>query len=150
VPATEHLRLQEMSDREVLLILRDCADADGYADVEDMGVQLGLDAKHAVRIVTSRLTWLKRWGAVEREPAESVPKVSGEPPRRRQWRMTPAGQALALGTVRKAQQKAMDGAREEDLLGLTRLLAERQRNGNMAVANLVRREWRYRTEYNGR
>jgi DNA-binding HxlR family transcriptional regulator len=149
VPPLEHLRLQELSDREVLLILRDQADADGYADVEDMGQQLGLDPAHQVRIITSRLTWLKRWGAVEREPADLAGerRVPGEPPPRRRWRMTRTGQDLALGGLRKRQQQALETAEARDLLGITQLLAERQRGGDPTVRNLVRREWQYRTQY---
>lgn len=145
----EHLRLQELSDREVLLVMADLADADGYADADEMASQLGLSVKHGLRQVTSRLTWLKRWGAVERESAEQANerRRPGEPPPRRHWRMTPTGQELATGALRKRQQEALDGARDSDLLQITRLLAQRQRSGNLTVANLVRREWRYRTEY---
>ena len=59
---------------------------------------------------------------------------------------------MATGELSKAKQTALESARDADMLQLTRMLAEKQRQGGLAVRNLVRREWRYRTEYsrNGR
>lgn len=144
----DHLRLQELSDREVLLVLVDCANGDGYADAADIGERLGLAEEHRLRATTSRLTWLMRWDAVEREPESLIEKPPpGEPRRRRGWRLTKIGQDLAMGQLRKSQEQALAQARDGDMIELTRLLAQHQRSGGTAVKNLMRREWRYRTEY---
>ena len=70
----EHLRLEDLSDREVLLVMLDVADPDGWVDALQVGVQFGIPEEHALRTATSRLTWLMRWGAVQREPETDVPK----------------------------------------------------------------------------
>jgi hypothetical protein len=144
---TDRLRLEDLSDRELLLVVDDMADADGYADAWEVGLRLGLEQDHARRIVTSRLSWLRRWGAVEREPADNVPKVRGEPRRPRRWMLTALGHDMATGRLRKAQQQALEGARDADLLALTGLLAQRQRHGGLTVRSLMRREWQYQTHY---
>ena len=149
----EHLRLEDLSDREVLLVMLDVADADGWVDALQVGLQFGIAEEHALRTATSRLTWLMRWEVVQREPEEDVPKPPpGEPRRRRRWGLTPKGQDMATGEVSRTRQQALESARDTDMLALTRMLAEKQRQGGLAVRNLVRREWRYRTEYsrNGR
>ena len=154
MPQLDHLRLQELSDRELLLVLADVADSGGYAEAIDMGEQLGISEEHRLRVITSRLTWLKRWGAVEREGADQVEKrrVKGEPRPRARWRMTPMGFDLAMGQLRKSQEEALEKAKDGDMLLLTRLLAERQRTSGITVANLMRREYTYRTRFarNGR
>jgi len=143
----DHLRLQEMSDRELLLRLQDVADADGYASAEDIGEALGIEPEHRVRVITSRLTWLKRWGAVDREPLDEVERIPGGVRRLRMWKLSPIGHQMATGQLRKAQQEAIQNARDGDVLELTAMLAHVQRTGPLTVRNLMRREWTYRTRY---
>jgi hypothetical protein len=146
---SDHLRLEDLSDREFLLIVADVADGDGWADSQEVATRLDLTER---RIASTRLSWLARWGAVEREHERDESgnmryRRNGKPFYTQRWRLTDVGLDLATGRLRRSQQKALADARDGDLLALTQLLAERQRSGNTTVANLVRREWRYHTEY---
>lgn len=155
-PKLTHLRLEDLSDREVLLVLLDVADGGGWASAQDIADQLGIvspeeDPGHARRVVTSRLVWLMRWGALDREPAEAVPKrKAGEEPVYRRWRCSAIGHDMATGQLRKAQEAALADARDGDMLLLAQQLVGRMQGSGTTVRNLVRREWRYRTEYAGR
>jgi hypothetical protein len=147
--ARDRLRLEDLSDREFLLILADVTDADGWADSQQVAERLDLTER---RVASSRLSWLQRWGAVEREHERDEHgsiryRRNGKPFYTQRWRLTPIGEDMATGRLRKAQEKALAEARDADMLMLTKLLAEHQRHGNTTVANLMRREWRYQTEY---
>lgn len=143
----EHLRLEDISDRELLLVLVDLTGGNGYATTHEVGAQLDVPDEHIQAVVT-RLSWLKRFGALEREPDSLVPAPEpGEKRRLRGWGLTAIGHDLAMGAVRKAQLQAMEGARDGDMLVLTRMLAERQRGAGTAVQNLMRREYVYRTRF---
>lgn len=154
--ALDHLRLADLSDREVLLILEDCADADGYADPMDMAERLGVSGEHPRRIVSARLAWLRRFGAVDRErevdergrPLYVEHRAGTKTPRYTQrYRMTTIGHALASGQMRKTQERALEGMRDGEMLQLTQWLTRRARTSGGTVQKLVQREWRYRTEF---
>lgn len=145
----EHLRLQDLSDREVLLVIIDQADGDGWTDSQTIADALDLRER---RIASSRLSWLQRWGVLEREHERDEAgnlrwRRDGKPVYTQRWRPTGIGQDLASGSLRKAQQTAMTGARDGEMVELVRLLAEHQRQAPLAVRQLMRREYRYRTEY---
>lgn len=154
------LRLQVMSDREVLLIVRDVADGDGWAYAYDVGERIGLDETHRKRAAAQRLSWLRRYGAVEREllPGPTAVDDAGthglaydaeEKPRFGQrWRLTELGEAIALGRLRKPTERAIDGMSEAEALLAIRTIGGRARHS--AAAKLLEREWRYQwTRENG-
>jgi hypothetical protein len=60
----ESLTILDYSDREFLLLVVDCYDGDGWAAAKVIGKRLNL-VHH--RSASSRLSWLTRFGAVERE-----------------------------------------------------------------------------------
>src|SRR4051812_28872093 len=108
--ALERLTIEDYSDREFLLVLADVADHDGWATSEDMAVRLDLANKATA---SSRLSWLKRWGAVEKEHERDENGVlryyaDGKPRYTQRWRLTPAGAALAQGAIKKGQQATLD------------------------------------------
>lgn len=147
----DHLRLEDLSDREFLLIVADLIEesGEGWADSAEIAKRLDLTER---RVASSRLSWLRRWGAVEREHERDESgniryHRNGKPMHTQRWRLTGIGHDMATGTLRKQQQQALEGARDGDILALTRLLAERGQSGPETVRHLMRREWRYRTEY---
>lgn len=156
--ALDHLRLEDMSDREVLLVMLDVADPDG-GDVDplDVAEQLGVRGDNPRRVVSARLAWLKRFGAVERvletdEHGNVVRNRKGEPRTTQRYRLTPIGWDMANGQLRATQEKALQGIGDAEMLLVTQWLTQRARESGTTVANLVRREWVYRTLYatNGR
>jgi hypothetical protein len=146
----ESLRITDFSDREVLLILNDVADGEGWASAKDMVERFGfaqrLDRPH--RFVAQRLSWLGRYGALEREhewDEQGRPKLtrSGKLKYTQRWRMTPAGRALAMGKLRTGQQRALEGLTDEQLLVALREVTRHVQRAGETAAVLARREWRY-------
>jgi hypothetical protein len=142
--ALEHLTIDDYSDREFLLVLADVADADGWATSEDMAQQLDLANKATA---SSRLSWLKRWGAVEKEHERDEHGTlryyaDGKPRYTQRWKMTDAGRAVAYGALKKGQERTLEGIGDEQLLAVTRWLSDRTRTEGVS-ARLSQREWRY-------
>jgi predicted ArsR family transcriptional regulator len=140
----ERLTIDDYSDRELLLVLEDVADGDGWADAQDVADRLDL-AKRA--IASSRLAWLKRFGAVEREHERDEAGVlrytaSGKPVHTQRWRLTAAGRALAHGRLRKRDETTLDSMGDEQMLLVTRWLSQRTVDEG-TTAKLVQREWRF-------
>jgi hypothetical protein len=140
----DRLRIEDFSDREFLLILVDVADADGWSDSEHVRERMDLAER---RIASSRLSWLRRYGAVEREHARDETgnlryHRNGKLMFTQRWRLTKLGEAWAYGRLRKREETALAGMGEEQLPLVTRWLAERTR-GETGAAKLVQREWRY-------
>lgn len=140
----EHLTIDDYSDREFLLVLADVADGDGWATSADMADRL--DVAHKA-VASSRLSWLKRWGAVEKEHERDEHgalryHVDGKPRYTQRWRLTPAGAALANGSIKKGQQSTLDRIDDTQLLVVTRWLTQRTREAGVST-KLAQREWRY-------
>jgi len=147
-PALDHLRLEDLSDREVLLALIDAADGDGFASAPDIAAQLGMKGDHPQRMVSSRCAWLRRYGAVEREllwdeHGNAIMNRKGEQRQGQRWRPTELGYALARGSLKKGQQSALEGLSDEQLVLATREIAERAR-GNGYFGKMTEREWKHR------
>jgi hypothetical protein len=141
----DRLRIEDFSDREFLLIVADvAAEEDGWADSEQVAQRMDLSTR---RLASSRLSWLRRYGAVEREHVRDEAgniryHRNGKPMHTQRWRLTAAGQMVAFGKLRKADETALGRLRDEQMLLVTRWLAERTA-GDGTVGKLVSREWRY-------
>lgn len=141
----DHLRIEDMSDREFLLAVHDLRDSDGWTDSEAVRERLNLSKRG---IASSRLSWLARWGAVEREFRVNE---AGHPERRKngglfytqRWRLTVPGAAYANGTLKARQLTALDNMDDTQLLVLTAYVASRSVRAGDVGRTLVRREWRY-------
>jgi hypothetical protein len=131
---TRHsLRLFDYSDRELLLMMLDEGDDFGWVGVHDLAEALVIDHKHPGQCVGQRLSWMKRYGAVERKDGVS------------DWRPTAMGRALARGDLEAEQLEAVESLTSEQMLTLTRLLTNRYRRVGDTAAHLMRREWQYGT-----
>lgn len=143
----ESLTIEDFSDREFLLVMADVADADGWSDSDHVKDRLGMPSRRHAAI---RLSWLARFGAVEREHERDEAgnlrwTKDGKPMHTQRWRMTPTGEALAAGTLGKRQADSLDKLDETQMLLVTRWLTDRARHANPTVTKLVAREWRYGT-----
>lgn len=148
--ARETLTLLDYSDREFLLLCMDVAaeiDDDGYFDSQAIADQLDLEHR---RTASSRLSWLARWGAVEREhlrdPHTNAIRYhrDGRAMTTQRWRLTALGVGVASGRLKAGQRKTLDGLSDEQLIEVTRWLSERTRNGSGGgVSRLALREWRH-------
>lgn len=140
----ERLSILDYSDREFLLICRDVAEADGWFESEDVAVQMGLVSR---RLASSRLSWLKRYEAVDREVERDhtgAIKVhrNGKVRHTQRWRLTPLGESLALGKLRKGDQRALEGMNDGQMLLAVRWMAEHSADDS-GMSKLLIREWRY-------
>lgn len=144
--ARESLTLLDYSDREFLLLCMDVAEDDGYFDSQVLADQLDLSHKRAA---SSRLSWLARWEAVEREHARDHTGAiryhrDGKVMTTQRWRLTPLGVGVASGTLKAGQRKSLEGLHDDQLIEVTRWLSERTRNGSAGGVNkLALREWKH-------
>jgi len=142
----EALTLLDISDREVLLVIRDVSDGEGYAYADDVATQLDLGGEHPHRAVASRLSWLVRYGALERgemrERTLRDAENEGMVTKQRGWKLTPLGLSLAVGKLTKAQQDRLAKANLGELLMTTRALTARMESMN-GTSKLLDREYRY-------
>src|SRR3954471_3203401 len=103
------LTIEDLSDREFLLVVRDLAGDDGWTDSDAIRERLDLTRR---QIASTRLSWLARWGAVEREyetDEHDRPRVrkSGAFFYTQRWRLTEIGEALIYGTLGKRQAEQL-------------------------------------------
>lgn len=142
------LKLVDLSDRELLLVLRDVADWDGFASAVDVAERLGVRGEHPHRSVAVRLSWLKRYGAVEREherdPHTGALLYRGEKPVYTQrWKMTDTGMAMAVGKLNKSQEATLDKLKDGQMLMAMRWVSQRVAGSDPTVSKLMDREYRY-------
>lgn len=141
--ARDSLRLEDLSDREFLLIVNDVIRdvGEGWADSQEIADRLDLATR---RLASARLSWLARWGAVEREHRRDEHGAiryhrNGKPMVTQRWRLTTVGEQLATGRMRKGTQTVLDRADDGQMLAITRWLA--QRPGGATTQKLMAREW---------
>lgn len=136
------LKLEDYSDHELLALVNDLSDGTGFvtsgAIAEALG-QAGDDLKSPTRNVSIRLAWLKRYGVMETAEEE----IDGK--RTRGWRVTHEGAALLSGSLRKAQQEALEGLTEDRVFALARVFGQRFVNSGGMAAKMMEREFRYAT-----
>lgn len=126
---TPSLRLVDFSDRELLFIVDDCLDSTGWTTVADVAKALDLDTPNPTLNVSSRFSWLKRYGALDREG--------------KKWQLTPVGRALMSGQLNVTAERVLDGVKPDQLLALTRAIGRRYQQAGDTAATLMRREWVY-------
>lgn len=144
--------IEDYSDRELMLIIDDAAQQmqDEWVFAHQVHDRLNLEWVE-LRSVSVRLSWLVRYGAVEREHLRDqhgnlLYTRAGNVRLGQRWRLTGTGKALAKGTLTAAQRRAFEGITEEQLLVVAREVANKQRRTtNQVVSDLTRREWRFST-----
>lgn len=142
------LRLENFSDRELLLIVHDVRDDEGWSTARDVAERIDLDHDRPWVPVSSRLGWLRRYGATEREfmwdeLGNPMYTAQGKLRYTQRWRLTEAGLAIAHGTINTRQQEQLERFKDHQLILVTRWLAGRRRTGEDVTAALVRREWKH-------
>src|SRR5262245_7329546 len=119
--ALEHLRLADLSDREVLMAMLDLTDdPESYVNSDDVAKQLGMKGDRAKQCVAIRLSWMSRYGAVEREllydeNRNPIVTRAGDHKRGQGWRPTEVGEAIADGSLKANQERMLDGLTDAQL-----------------------------------
>lgn len=131
--ARTSLQLMEYSDPELLHLVNDLADNDGWVAPGAVADEIGISHPFPTRCVISRFAWLVRYGVMERSPEDA------------RYRLTTDGKAAIDAKLRVTQQKALNGMNDEALMQVTQFVTERWRKTNKANSNLIRRQWQYGT-----
>lgn len=142
----DRLRIEDFSDREFLLIVADliAENGEGWADSEEVAKRMDLTSR---RVASSRLSWLRRYDAVEREHVQDEHgniryHRNGKAMYTQRWRLTPIGEAIAFGKLRKKDETALGSMGDAQMFLVTRWLTERTA-GDGPMGRLVAREWKY-------
>lgn len=129
------LKLEEFSDRELLFAFEEHADAEGTITSHELADGLGLVAsdglKHPHQNVAVRLSWLKRYGVLYRDPATA------------RWGLTPAGHRVIHGGLKAGQKRALTEFDEDALFAAVELMGRRMVDAHSEAATMAQRQWRY-------
>lgn len=144
-----NLKLENYSDREILHLIDDLGDEQGWVSIGDLAQRIGIvggsgmsdkqKEMHARRCVAIRLGWIKRLsGTVERT------SMGGE------WRLTQSGTQVVTAKIASAASNSLDQMSEASLLHALDIVSRRYNRAAPGAANLMRREWAYGTHKNRR
>ena len=130
------MTLWGISDSELLAIVDDLADENGWVSTPDVRLQLGENPEEEGRSgVGSRLAWMRRYGWLEGGGK------SGS------WRLTAVGHALIdQPKLAKSVDTALANLNPAQRVHVARVIGEAAASGASEVRNALRREWRRNTE----
>ena len=144
-----NLKLENYSDREVLHLMNDLADENGWVLIEHLAERIGIrvagmsDAQlaiHARRCLGVRLGWIKRLSATVEQKGDEHGV----------WRLTSLGQQVVKAKLNASIDNALGQMNEANLLNAIDVVSRRYIRANQNTANLLRREWQYGTHKNRR
>jgi len=132
-----------ISDSEILGMLDDLADENGWTTTVALRIQLGEDLSTPEKSgVGPRLAWLRRYGWIERGEREHVESEDGGWRWSQNWRLTAMGQALLdhpeLG---KQVENALSKLNPAQRLRLTRELGDAGSATAPEIRDALRRQW---------
>ena len=127
------LRLIDISDRELLHIVDDLGDNEGWVSAEHLCKALGLDPDYPNRTVASRFVWLRRFGVVEKRKGRK--KAS-----RGEWRLSKAGLDLIDGKLDARAEARLKKLSDGELWGEVAALADHRLRMRQVSARMLRRE----------
>jgi len=129
-----------VSDMELLAIVDDLADENGWTRILEVRLQIGENVEAEKRSgVPSRLSWMRRYGWLEADPPMSVKSVkAGE----RRFRLTQIGHTLLDNpSLSKAMEGQLARLNPAQRLVMTRELAEAAHSGAEEIRTALRRQW---------
>lgn len=135
------LRITNFSDRELLALIKDVQDSEGWANSQSIAERIWPRAaknedyaRMARTSVNQRLGWLRREGGlVEKNDKEKFA-----------WRLTDLGESFLYGRITGGTDKRVLSMQDEDLLALMSVVGERYSSTGYEAAWLIRREWQFR------
>lgn len=126
------MKLADVSDREVLALLRDVADGDGTVSTLDLATAMDLGTKHPLSNTGVRLAYLRRIGMVQRDPDT------------KRWYLTQLGSQYVAGRLSATQQRALESLRSEGAAwAATESLSRLLRDAGDSQATMMRRQWQH-------
>lgn len=131
------LRLEDFSDRELLALVADHEDSEGWADslhvAQAIWPKYGTEEPERARAsVARRFSWLRRWGVMEKGDSGL-------------WRLTRDGRLLAEGRLSEGQRRSVTDLDDEQLMSLGYAMADRYQEAGETPAILFRRAMQFAT-----
>jgi hypothetical protein len=133
-----------ISDSEILGILDDLADENGWTSTYAVRVQLGekMDQSDRKSGVGPRLAWLRRYGWIERGERDRIEQTDGTWVWTQRWRLTAMGNALLDNPdLSKTVENALSKLNPAQRLRLTRELGDAGSATAPEIRNALRRQW---------
>jgi hypothetical protein len=132
-----------ISDAEILGIVDDLADENGWTATHAVRLQLGenhdTDKRSGIPI---RLAWLRRYGWLEKGEREKIEQSDGTWVWTQRWRLTAMGQALLDNPdLSRAVENALGKLNPAQRLRLTRELGEAGHGTAPEIRAALRRQW---------
>lgn len=139
----EKLRNSDMSDRALLIKLKQCEDDDGLIDpayvAEKLNV-IGTDKRTPAGTVSTRLSWMRRYGMIERvEPTHiGLRRKDGC-----RYTITPFGHEVSRGHIPASVMRELEKDSAGTQVAIMDELAKRAfvANGNPYRGRVVRRQF---------
>ena len=130
-----HLDLYAFSDEELLALVKDNLDADGWVTSSDLADAIGVPAEEENRLsgIGIRLAWMQRYGVVR--------KRSEPPLLPTRWTLTGRGIVVLEATFSKSFEEQLRGLKGEALWRLAREVTGRYGQTDEVSASLVRRSF---------
>jgi len=131
-PRAIDLSIWGIGDTELLGIVDDLADENGWTATIDVRLQMGENVEQVGHRsgVGSRLSWMRRYGWLERSPASGA------------WRITAMGHAILDDPeLTAAVEKALDRLNPAQRLAVAREIGASGAAGPAEVRTALRRQW---------
>jgi len=126
------LSIWGISDTELLAVVDDLADENGWVATRDVRLQLGENPEEVGHRsgFGSRLAWQKRYGWLERSPEDG------------RWRLTAMGHAILDNpNLSRAVENALDKLNPAQRVRLAREIGESGASAPSEVRHALRRQW---------
>jgi hypothetical protein len=133
-----------ISDSEILGIVDDLADENGWTATYDVRIQLGekMDQSDRKSGIGPRLAWLRRYGWLERGEREKIEQSDGTWVWTQRWRLSAMGHALLDNPdLSKAIETALSKLNPAQRLALTRELGDAGNTTAPEIRAALRRQW---------
>lgn len=123
----------EMADREILHIVNDCTNGNGWAPREAIERKLRLSHPDPARCIASRFSWMIRWGWLIKEKDEAA------------YRVTKIGADLMRGDIDKALAATLKSLSAGERVVMIRHLGQSYQRSGRAAQIMMRRQWQHNT-----
>ena len=128
---SRHATLYDFRDLDLMLKLQAEADNDGWADTEHLAGSMGFgDDRQPLAV---RLSWMRRYGMVEYDPAQ------------RMWRLSPGGERVTTARLRASAAKTIEALPDESMIEVMANVTTRYWRGDPMTAAMLRREFLFGT-----
>lgn len=127
----KHASLFDFRDLDLMLMIEERADDDGWAETADLASSLGFD--DTLQPLGIRFSWMRRYGMLDHDA------------RSRAWRLTDGGMRVVEAKLRAAQSRTIEAIPDESLIDVMANVTRRYQQGDPMIATMLRREFLYGT-----